>query len=63
MATGKGKKRLRNTSVFYDEPKKRRGVWLTDASWHSVQELAIKKGVSASEYLEMLIREHLMTVG
>ena len=63
MATGKGKKRVRNTPVLYDEAKKRRGVWLTDTAWHSIQELAVKEGISASEYLEELIRRHSITVG
>jgi hypothetical protein len=58
MATGKGKKRVRNIPVLYDEPKKMRGVYLTDTAWHTVQELATKKKVSASEYLEELIRKH-----
>jgi hypothetical protein len=61
MSTGKGKKRVRNVPVLHDEPKKKRGVWLTDTAWHSIQELAARKGVSASECLEELIRKEILT--
>ncbi|MDB9538812.1 ribbon-helix-helix protein, CopG family [Anabaenopsis tanganyikae CS-531] len=61
MSTGKGKKRVRNTPVFYDEVKKHRGIMLTDTAWHSVQELAAREGVSASEYVECLIRKYVLT--
>jgi hypothetical protein len=61
MSTGKGKKRVRNVPILYDEPKNKRGVWLTDTAWHSIQELAIKRGISASEYLEEMIRKEILT--
>ncbi|MFH7025162.1 MAG: hypothetical protein ACHBN1_07110 [Heteroscytonema crispum UTEX LB 1556] len=61
MVTGKGKKRVKNIPVLYDEPKKMRGVYLTDTAWHSVQILAVKEKVSASEYLEELIRKYCVT--
>ncbi|MDZ7956569.1 MAG: hypothetical protein RMY34_01460 [Aulosira sp. DedQUE10] len=61
MSTGKGKKRTKNQPVLYDEPKKKRGVMLTDTAWHSVQELAAKNNISASEYLEEMIRKHCVT--
>jgi hypothetical protein len=61
MSTGKGKKRVKNTPVLYDEPKKMRGVYLTDTAWYSVQELAASEGLSASEYMESLIRKHCVT--
>jgi hypothetical protein len=61
MSTGKGKKRVRNTPVLYNESKKRRGVWLTDTAWHSVQELAARNNMSASEYLEGMIRKYCVT--
>ncbi|MCC5655926.1 hypothetical protein LC608_02775 [Nostoc sp. XA010] len=61
MSTGKGKKRVKNTPVLYDEAKKKRGVMLTDTAWHSVQESAIKNGISASEYLEEMIRKYCVT--
>jgi hypothetical protein len=57
MSTGKGKKRVRNVPVLYDQPKKKRGVWLTDTAWHSIQESAANRGISASEYLEEMIRK------
>ncbi|MGI2907123.1 hypothetical protein [Tolypothrix sp. VBCCA 56010] len=46
MSTKKGKKRVKNIPVLHDEPKNKRGVWLTDTAWHSIQELAVKEGVS-----------------
>ena len=58
MSTGKGKKRLLNQPVLYDEIKKKRGVMLTDTAWHKIQELAVINKMSASEYLEILIRNH-----
>jgi hypothetical protein len=61
MSTAKGKKRVKNTPVLYDEPKRKRGVMLTDTAWHSVQELAAKRDVSASEYLEEMIRKYCVT--
>jgi hypothetical protein len=58
MATGKGKKRLRNIPVFYDSPKKSRTVWLTDDAWEMIEKLASSDGIaSKSEYLEELIRK------
>ncbi|WP_414587091.1 hypothetical protein [Scytonema sp. PCC 10023] len=63
MSTGKGKKRVKNIPVLYDQPKKKRGVWLTDTAWHSIQESAVKQKVSASEYLEELIRKYNITAG
>jgi len=48
---------------LYDQPKKKRGVWLTDTAWHSIQESAVKQKVSASEYLEELIRKYNITAG
>ncbi|MBW4613566.1 MAG: hypothetical protein KME21_09830 [Desmonostoc vinosum HA7617-LM4] len=61
MSTGKGKKRVKNIPVLYNESKKKRGVMLTDTAWHSVQELAVKNNVSASEYLETMIRKYCVT--
>jgi hypothetical protein len=63
MATGKGKKRVRNIPVLHDQPKRKHTIWLTDDAWYSVQELAVKQKISASEYLEELIRKHCITVG
>ncbi|AHJ27756.1 hypothetical protein NSP_14210 [Nodularia spumigena CCY9414] len=34
---------------------------LTDTAWYSVQELAAKNDVSASEYLEAMIRKYCTT--
>jgi hypothetical protein len=52
------RKRIKNQPVLYDEVKKKRGVMLTDTAWHKIQELAVRKKISASEYLENLIRSH-----
>lgn len=57
MSTGKGKKRLRNQPVLYDEMKKSRCVWLTDSSWLFLQENAVKSNKTTSEYLEGIIRK------
>ncbi|WP_411675385.1 phosphodiester glycosidase family protein [Dulcicalothrix desertica] len=43
---------------LYDEPKKKRGIMLTDTAWHKIQELAARNCMSASEYLEQMIRNH-----
>ncbi len=56
MSTGKGKKRIKNQPVLYNELKKQRAIWLTNKSWYKVQEKAVQSGISASEYLENLIR-------
>ncbi|MBW4632170.1 MAG: hypothetical protein KME30_09775 [Iphinoe sp. HA4291-MV1] len=60
MSTGQGKKRVKNIPVLYDEPKKKRGVMLTDTAWQKIQELALKDKTSASEYLEELIRKYCL---
>ncbi|BAZ26698.1 hypothetical protein NIES4073_76060 [Kalymmatonema gypsitolerans NIES-4073] len=57
MSTGKGKKRTKNQPVLYEGLKKCRGIYLTDVAWSLVQETAIKSKISASEYIEQLIRK------
>lgn len=57
MSTGKGKKRVKNKPVLYEGLKKMRGVHLTDVAWGLVQETAVKLKISASEYVEQLIRK------
>ena len=59
MSTGKGKKRMRNQPVFYEEIKKTHGISLTDSSWLGIKEKALINGLSASEYIEQLIRKDL----
>jgi hypothetical protein len=61
VSTGKGKKRIKNVPVLHEEPKKQRGILLTDTAWYSVLELAAINKVSASEYVEELIRKHCVT--
>ncbi|WP_235595833.1 hypothetical protein [Mastigocoleus testarum] len=36
-----------------------RGVYLTESSWLGAKEKAIRSGLSASEYIEQLIRKDL----
>ncbi|MDF5729508.1 MAG: hypothetical protein PUP92_16225 [Rhizonema sp. PD38] len=57
MAIGKGQKRLRNQPVLHKELKKPRTIWLTTESWLQVQESAARAKISASEYVEQLIRK------
>ena len=57
MQENKGKKRMKNEPVFYDEVKQRRGVSLTPTAWKKLVALSIDSGLSASEYMERLIRE------
>ena len=59
MSTGKGKKRMKNQPVLHEGVKKKRNPLITDYAWHGMQEKAIKAGLSASEYLERLIRKDL----
>jgi hypothetical protein len=61
MSTGKGKKRIKNVPVLYEESKKRRGVMLTDTAWSNAVIKARENGISVSEYLERLLRG--VTVG
>lgn len=50
-------KRLKNQPILHEQLKKPRTIWLTPESWEQVQEIAGKKGMSSSEYVEQLIRE------
>jgi len=56
MSTGKGKKRIKNVPVLYEETKKQRGVMLTDTAWSNAVIKAKEENVSVSEYLERLLR-------
>ena len=58
MSTGKGIKRTKNNPVFYTELKKGHEIFLTDSSWQKIKQIAKEKGMSASEYIEQLIRNH-----
>ncbi|KST68755.1 hypothetical protein BC008_02000 [Mastigocoleus testarum BC008] len=59
MTTRKGKKRIKNQPILHEELKKMRGVYLTESSWLGAKEKAIRSGLSASEYIEQLIRKDL----
>ena len=59
MSTRKGKKGVKNSPMFYDEIKKKHGIWLTDSSWLGAKEKALRNSLSASEYIEQLIRKDL----
>jgi len=56
MQQGKGKKRTKYQPVFYDELKERRTLSLTPTSWEKLVKLSHNAGISASEYMERLIR-------
>jgi hypothetical protein len=57
MSTGKGKKRIKNQPVLYDELKRQKTVWLTNTTWGIIQENAARRGMSCSEYLEGVIKK------
>lgn len=59
MSTPKRKKGIKNSPMFYDEIKERKVVYLTKCSWLGAKEKALKTGLSASEYIERLIRKDL----
>ena len=57
MSTIKGQKRIKNQPILHEELKKQRAVWLTSKTWGEVQESAARLKISASEYVEQMIRE------
>ncbi|MBW4631021.1 MAG: hypothetical protein KME30_03680 [Iphinoe sp. HA4291-MV1] len=57
MSAKKGIKRIKNQPVLHEELKKCRGIYLTDTAWKVAQEKAKNLNISASEYVEQLIRE------
>ena len=57
MQPSKGKKRIRNQPVFYDEMKERHMVVITPTAWRKLLALAIDANLSASECLERIIRD------
>ena len=59
MATGKGKKRVKNQPILHEELKKMRGVYLTESTWLGAKEKALTNGLSTSEFIEQLIRKEL----
>jgi hypothetical protein len=56
MSTGKGKKRIKNTPVLYDEIKKQRGINLTDTAWEILARIAKTEQISVSELIERYAR-------
>ncbi|HLP87344.1 MAG TPA: hypothetical protein VK184_01905 [Nostocaceae cyanobacterium] len=56
MSTGKGKKRVKNTPVLYDEVKKQRGINLTDTAWEILARTAKTQQISVSELIERYAR-------
>ena len=52
----KGQKRVKNTPVFYDEMKKRRGINLTDTAWGILARRAKIEKISVSELIERYAR-------
>ncbi|BAZ24356.1 hypothetical protein NIES4073_52510 [Kalymmatonema gypsitolerans NIES-4073] len=58
MATGKGKKRVRNSPVFYDELKKEHRLMFTPTGWKKLRKVADKQNTSVSELIETWIRNY-----
>ena len=50
---------MKNQPVFYEETKKRKVVYLTESTWLGAKEKAFRNELSASEYIEQLIRKDL----
>lgn len=48
---------MKNQPVFYDEPKKGHQIMLTDTAWNTLKELSSIEKVSASQYIEKIIRK------
>ncbi len=63
MSTGKGKKRTKNTPVFYNEIKKQRGINLTDTAWEILARQAKIEEISVSELIERYARNLDVTEG
>ena len=59
----KGQKRVKNTPVFYDEMKKRRGINLTDTAWGILARQAKIEKISVSELIERYARNLNITEG
>ena len=57
MKTKKGKKRVKNEPVHYEELKEKHTIHVTPKTWGKVKEFAKKEGVSVSIYIEELIRK------
>ncbi|MBO3458726.1 hypothetical protein G7B40_016210 [Aetokthonos hydrillicola Thurmond2011] len=57
MSTGKGKKRIKNQPVLYNELKKIHGISLTDSSWNKLKNISKEKGLSVSEFVEQWLRD------
>ncbi|WP_374885241.1 hypothetical protein [Microseira sp. BLCC-F43] len=57
MSTGKGKKRIKNSPVLYNELKKRRCVLITDTAWQMLTKQSQLQGVSISELIETYARK------
>ncbi|MUG92896.1 hypothetical protein F7734_50985 [Scytonema sp. UIC 10036] len=57
MQPKKGKKRIKNQPVFYDEMKERHMIVVTPTVWKKLQALAIDSDLSVSECLERIVRD------
>lgn len=57
MQPGKGKKRIKNVPVFYEELKKKHSIFLTDSAWRKLQGIAKLNKTSVSQIIERLVRE------
>ena len=56
MTTKKGKKRVKNEPVHYDEVKKKHSIFLTPSTWEKARKISKDKEISVSVYIEELIR-------
>ncbi|MEH2132161.1 MAG: hypothetical protein V7K86_16350 [Nostoc sp.] len=55
----KGKKATRNQPLFYEELKKKHGIWLTNTSWEILVMQAAIEEISISEFLERYARSFI----
>ncbi|BAY81291.1 CopG domain protein DNA-binding domain protein [Calothrix parasitica NIES-267] len=58
MSTKKGQKRLKNIPVLHDEVKERHQIVVTPTAWNNMKSKASKEGLSISELIETLARNH-----
>ncbi len=56
MQVEKGKKRIKDEPVLHNEVKKDHHIFITPSSWNKLKDLASKKGVSVSEFIELWVR-------
>jgi branched-subunit amino acid aminotransferase/4-amino-4-deoxychorismate lyase len=55
----KGKKATRDQPLFYEELKKKHGIWLTNTAWEILVVQADIEEISVSEFLERYARSFI----